>query len=319
MNHALRKKLKMLATRHKPNGEANVFIRSLPRSGSTWLMELIATQPGFTWFNEPFNLDKPVVRERLGLSEWKDLHMAGNAARLHAYVSGLCDGSIRDSRYDRPAPFSEFYRPVTCRAVLKMILAGEEHMQTFADACNGRIVLLLRHPIPVSKSRKKFPKLAALLETDFRRFFDATQLALAAQVIAAEDKFAHGMLDWCLHTAVALHCRTASSLVVTYEQLVLDPAPVIRRMAEKLELPAPERMFRRLAVPSLSTGLSTPGTREVLKSVRDATKQEWLVSKWRDEATADEVARASELLEAFRLDHVYRATEVRPGKDWWIV
>lgn len=318
MNHALRRTLKMLATRHKPNGEPNVFIKSLPRSGSTWLMELILTQPGFASFNEPCNLEKAVVRDHLGMSEWHELHATRNEDRFCRYMMDLCSGAIRDPRFNRPAPLSEFYRPVTRRAVFKIINAGEEHMELVAERCNGRIILLLRHPVPVSQSRKRFPKLATFLDSDFRRFFSSGQLAAATRVIENGDKFSRGVLDWCLHTSVALRSRTDAWTVVTYEQLVLDPEPAIRLMAERLELPEPERIFRRLAVPSMSTRLSDPGTQRALHADRDQDKQRWLVDKWRREVTDEELERAGELLAAFDLASVYRPDEVLPEKEYWV-
>ncbi len=56
----LKNAIKMCASIHIPDGRPNVFLLSLPRSGSTWVAELVATQPGFKWCLEPFNLRKPV-------------------------------------------------------------------------------------------------------------------------------------------------------------------------------------------------------------------------------------------------------------------
>lgn len=77
MLNTVKANLKMLATRHYPGDEPNVFIHSLPRSGSTWLMELILTQPGFLPCNEPLNLRTEAVRDRLGIDAWKELHCIG--------------------------------------------------------------------------------------------------------------------------------------------------------------------------------------------------------------------------------------------------
>jgi len=62
---------------HLTGNSPNVFIFSTPRSGSTWLMELILTQPGFKPCNEPCNPWDPDVCQRLarlGITDWADFH-----------------------------------------------------------------------------------------------------------------------------------------------------------------------------------------------------------------------------------------------------
>ena len=49
---------------------------STPRSGSTWLMELIWTQPGFKYCNQPLSLFNPLVRQHLGIDRWEALYEA---------------------------------------------------------------------------------------------------------------------------------------------------------------------------------------------------------------------------------------------------
>lgn len=318
MPNTFRKKLKMLMTRHSPSGEPNVFIHSLPRSGSTWLMELILTQPGFASCNEPLNLRKEAVRNNLGISEWADLHRSGSIEKLHAYIEGFCSGSLRDWRFNRPAPFTQFYRPVTHRIVFKFIQAGEEHINSLSETFNGRVIFLMRHPIPVSLSRKYFPKLDTILDSEFSQFFTESQLALAARTIRSGNKFARGILDWCLRNSVALRSRTDRWTILSYEQLVLDPLPAIDHLSARLDLPKPDRIVKRLSVPSRSTTLSNRGTQEVLRDKRDDNRQLWLVEKWKKAVTENELAVAHDLLEAFELSKVYKVTDALPEKTYWI-
>ena len=62
--------VKPMSNVHRPDGRPNVFLFSTPRSGSTWLMELIWTQPGFKYVNQPLSLLNPRVRRHLGISDW---------------------------------------------------------------------------------------------------------------------------------------------------------------------------------------------------------------------------------------------------------
>lgn len=66
--------IKHLASIHFPSQRCNVCVLSTPRSGSTWLMEVILTQPGFKSCREPFDLRNPAIFDRLSIDKWEDLY-----------------------------------------------------------------------------------------------------------------------------------------------------------------------------------------------------------------------------------------------------
>ena len=87
--------LRSVSNRHRPGTRPNVFVFTTPRSGSTWLMELIQTQPRFKQCSEPLNLRVPGIARRLGISDWEALYQDANWPRVRAYFEGLCEGRIR--------------------------------------------------------------------------------------------------------------------------------------------------------------------------------------------------------------------------------
>ena len=66
--------LRSVSNRHRPGTRPNVFVFTTPRSGSTWLMELIQTQPHFKQCSEPLNLRMPGIARRLGISALRGSH-----------------------------------------------------------------------------------------------------------------------------------------------------------------------------------------------------------------------------------------------------
>jgi hypothetical protein len=318
MTSTLKQRIKLVMTRHRPGEKPNVFIHSMPRSGSTWLMELILTQSGFAAYNEPLNLRKEVVKDNLGVNLWADLHEAGFKEKLGPYFEALCSGSLRDPRFNRPSPLGPFYRPVTDRVVFKIIHGAEEHITWLSKTFNGRVVFLVRHPIPVALSRKYTPKLDTMLETDFARFFSREQLGLAHRIKDSGNQFARNVLDWCLRNSVALRSRSDDWVVLTYEQLVVDPVPAIELVVERLELPNMDRILNRLSVPSKSVGLSNPDTQKVLSDNQNVQEKRWLVEKWVGKTPQEQLALADELVEAFGLSSLYNVSETLPSKSYWI-
>ena len=309
--------LARLTNIHRPDGRPNVFIFSTPRSGSTWLMELILTQPGFKPCSEPFNLAVPAVREhlaRLGIRGWADFHGPGATAAIEAHIRGFCDGRLS---FKNPFLHRNYFRLVTRRIVFKILHAGEERINWFRNTFHGRVVLLLRHPVPVSLSREVYPRLEARLESDYSRHFTDEQLREASKILASGTKLERGVLDWCLQNAVALQSAAPDWAIISYEQLVLDPHPVLDLLARRLELPEPERMARRLGVPSASTYKSDERTRTVLAGRGQEEKSRWLVEKWRQRVTEEEERRAMDILEMFKVE-AYRFGMSLPA-DWlWV-
>jgi hypothetical protein len=74
IRQSLSRVVRSVSNRHRPDGRPNVLIFTAPRSGLTWLMELIASQPGFKHCNEPLDLRHPDVVRGLGIREWNDLY-----------------------------------------------------------------------------------------------------------------------------------------------------------------------------------------------------------------------------------------------------
>ena len=107
--------IKKWSTFHRASGEKNIFLFSTPRSGSTWLAEMVATQPRFKFVNEPFNIRMPYVRENLGINNWDEYYNSGAESKIESYLDRFLDGHDHDPRFARPKPLSEFWRMRTSR------------------------------------------------------------------------------------------------------------------------------------------------------------------------------------------------------------
>jgi sulfotransferase family protein len=314
MIKAIKRTLKSASNIHRPDGRPNVFLYSTPRSGSTWLMELIWSQPSFKTCNQPLYLDSPVVRKHLGISDWNELYSIDATAKLQSYFGRICDGRLG---FTNPNPFRAPYRPVTHRIVFKEIHGCGDRINWLRDAFNARVVYLIRHPIAVTISSERWPTLPAFLTSDYRRHFSDDQLVNAERILTSGTELERGVLSWCLQNSVPLGAATDDWAIVSYEQLVLEPHPVIQELTAKLALPNPERMQDRLGVPSVNVQFkSTLETRRLL-TVGDSDKRPYLVEKWRKKVSKREEARAMRILEIFGLD-VYKDGDVLPAKRVWL-
>jgi hypothetical protein len=313
MMSALKDLAKAISNIHRPNGEPNVFLFSTPRSGSTWLMELIGSQPGFKYCNEPLNLRKPLIQKYLGISEWQDLCRPDASEALYRYFKAICEGRLH---FLNQSPLHGNYRLITHRIVFKIIHGGEDRINWFRDSFNGQVVYLLRHPVAVSLSRKGYPRLEAFLSSDYSNHFTGDQLRRARKILDSGTRLERGVLSWCFENAVPLREATGDWAMLSYEQLVQDPHPIIKYLADKLELPKPARIMNRLAIPSGSHWKSDMTTKAILR--QGTERRSMLVQKWRKQLAQPEARRAMEILQWFELD-VYDSDDVLPRTRFWVV
>lgn len=300
------------ASVHRPGGDP-VLLVTTPRSGSTWLMELIWAQPGFKAISEPLDLRREPVRRVLGLGCWEELYAGASAARVEAYLKDLAEGRLR---FLDPSPRLRHWRPLTRRVVLKLLHGCEDRLPRLEQALRARVVLLLRHPIPVSLSRRELPRLRAFLESDYARNFAPEELAFARRIFERGDPLERAVLDWTLQNAVPLRTRRPSWLLLSYEQLVLEPEPLLRRLAEHLALPRPERLEAELPRPSLTTRKSERSTAEVLRRGTGLERQRYLVERWRERVPPEREAALLGIPAHFGVD-VYRPGSALPRPPVW--
>ena len=140
---------------------------------------------------------------------------------------------------------------------------------------------------------------------------------MADRVAASDDHLRRGVLAWCLQNAVPLRAASGDWAVVTYEQMVVDPGPVIAELADKLVLPAPDRMRAALTVPSVNVKIKSSRETQHLLYGTSAERRPDLVDKWRRRVDERDEARAMEIVAAFGID-AYTAGEVFPADHVWI-
>lgn len=304
---------KGLTSLHPPNGEPNVFVFTTPRGGSTWLMELIWSQPGFRCVNEPLDVRNPLVRSALGLHTWEALSQRDPATleALERYFRGYCEGKVH---VVVPPPWlNRYYRPITRRIVFKVIHGGEDMIAWFGERFNGRIVHFIRHPIPVSLSHRSFPRLPTLVSSH-DHLFSAEQRHEAERILASGTKLEQGVLDWCLQNLLPLRHARPDWVVLSYEQLVLEPERAVPYLAERLALPDHARMTAHLGQASGVLRKSDPETQQLLTQGHERSK---LVSKWRNKVSEAEEERLMAILERFGID-AYRAGSLLPAPHLWL-
>lgn len=307
LNERLEGWIKKIVSFHRPRGDGDVFIVATPRGGSTWLAELVSSQPGYKIINEPLSMRKQRIRDRLKFNNWHDLYRNTNKARLQAYLEGLISGQEKVMNH---SPISRHYRMFTDRVVVKMIHGGEGMLEWLLDR-GIKVVHLLRHPIAVTVSRKELPRLRAFIETDYADNFSSELISYATKIINSGTHNEKGLVSWCFQHYLPLKIRHPGLLRLTYEQLVIEPENVIEAMDDFIGFEDIEAVKAQLLIPSRSVAESSPDTSRAI----DQKSKLYLVEKWRSRVGRNEETQLMCILEQFDID-CYGPGSFLPLRYW---
>lgn len=296
---------KNVVHRHRPSELPSVILFASPRGGSTWITELIASQPKFWPISEPLNVRADFVKQHLGVSKHSELYSKDSRSKIEAYYSKILNGQYPDLKL---RPGLQFYRPITDRVVIKENQACLDRIAWFEDTFEVKVIHLLRHPIPVALSREVFPVFDGFESCGLRQHFSEEQLSLSDSIIENGTHLEKGVIAWCLHHVPALRATRSSWITLTYEETVLFPERVIAVLANRLSLPDEGMMLAQVRKPSQVARKSNVETQKLLDS---RGNRENLVDKWKSRVSAVEMEGVQRILDIFEVKQ-YRASEVLP-------
>jgi len=304
--------VKRVSNVHRPGPLPDIFLFTTARSGSTLLSEGITSQPGMKFVNEPLDVRDAVVVRESGLRGFQELlPHARREQLLFDYFTRLRQNKIP---YANPNPFSRDRALFTNRICFKILHGGKDMANWFRDRFRGQVLVLYRHPIAVTLSRRVFPTLPYYLHNgEYMARYSKEQVALAKEIIGHGTHLEQGVLDWCLQNVPLLFCKdTTGWISVCYEDIVLRPEATFASLAPALSLPEPERMVASAARPSRTVRYSEKESKAFFQGRGQTSDRSWLVSKWKKKITPEEESRAFDILETFGID-LYPRGQVEPA------
>lgn len=303
--------VKLMSNIHLQGKRKNIILFATPRGGSTWFMQLITSQPGFRYCDEPLDMRSSEIRKYSCINDWSELYDAESSVKIKRYFTGLMDGSLD---FRNPNPFKPGYRLLTNRVVLKVIHGSVDRINWLKNELDVKVLYCLRHPIAVAMSRKELPFLDYFLTSDLKNRFTREQTDFAAQIINAGTHLDKGVLAWCIHNSIPLQDISSDWAVATYEQAVVDPAPVVNYLCAKLELDRPDLIYKQLNVPSPVVRESDDETRLLLNN---SDNRSALIEKWKKKISDDDEKKLMNMLKIFEID-AYTYGSFLPVKKYWI-
>lgn len=273
-------------------------------------MEILAASPGIKVIDEPLNPRRANVRYGGQIPDFSTLMPeSGCDDELVTYLRELQRGG---HAYMNPTPFRRHHRWLTNRAVFKIHVI--EHLIARIERdCAAYIVYLLRHPLATSLSRRVLPRLHLFLDSPYYATLigDSAVIREARAVAERGDALQRSVVSWCYENIVPLRQPGADWLFVAYEELVLNPSRSCSLLADRLDLPDRAAMMAAFGTPAANIAMSDAATHAALNDPDSRSRHVRLVSKWRDQVTAQQLAAAQEVLSMFGID-AYAAARLLP-------
>lgn len=276
----------------------NILLTSEPRSGSTWLMQVLSKGTRFPSIWEPFDLNKGVLPNNLGLGWFPYVDENQPHPELKHGLGKLFSGDNLGYYAVSHSSLSEYYQNHSF--VIKFVRANlllPWMTQNFD--LHYKPIHLIRHPIPTvlsqifhfHQNRKNWrfnPKYPP-----YRKHIDFLN--------ELKTPFEYQVGKWAVHNECLLNRNMGDWVTVYYENLLLDPMTQLNELAQESGFSLKyldEKILRR---PSKS---NYKGQFE-----NDVQIQ---LSKWTSKVTSDQISRAQEILDYFDI-HQYRAESPMPN------
>ena len=274
------------------------------------MMEIFASQPGMKYYDEPFNIRRDNVAKTGLFPTWQSLMPeTGDAQAIIGFLNGL---TVGDHPHMNPPPFRPHHRLMTHRIVFK-IHELEHLIGRIARECGGQVVYLLRHPIPTTLSRTQLPRLELFLNSPYydRLIGDGQALRAIKHLGNTGSRLQKGIVSWCYENFIPLKHADFDGLIVSYEELVLNPVRSCDLFLDRLQFDDRPAMLAAFGTAAANISMSSDDTFKVMTNTDQRVRATGLVSRWVQKVSAEERRQVTEVMDLFGLD-VYSGECVLP-------
>lgn len=268
-----------------------IVLLSYPRSGSSWIGEVLSKSPGAIYLREP--VTQPYLRVYGGTHAMVDLGKHRRAAIIQVMLRTL---ALNDATIDRPGQIrSQSESPVNGGAA-PALLIKEVNPRAAPLYCSQEglcVVLLMRHPAAVAYSFWRLGWLTA----------DDTQ-AIPPGVDAPDEWACFGYAYGTSMAAALEEINTyPGGQVISYEDLASSPERAFSDLFERCELDTPDNFGELMMEYTQAPGAST-GRHETRRDSKATA------IKWTRELAPEAIASIRRGFEASALDYY------RSDSDW---
>jgi len=295
---------------HKHNKSLpDIYIFSLPRSGSTLLAEVLNSNSNSKTASESLALNKDnqsILKHYFSedfLSErYVDISNE-HYQQIIAYFSALSNGRTWNSFYWSDL-FTKYHNYRTSRTVFKTHKVTY-HFDTLMNHFDKEYgIYLLRNPIAVSLSRIRMGWSTYLDQYEeslkIKGFISKEMKNSIEDIKDRDSELEKQVLNWCFENSVFIKNYISNTIpknviTVFYEDLILNPKKTLVELCSGIDLEYHPDMLKIMQQPS--TGI-VHSSKEVKNKILDGNSR-YLTNRWENEVDAQSLQRINLLLKTF--------------------
>lgn len=283
-----------------------VVVAGAPRSGTTWLAELLRELPGrYKLLNEPLQLDWNPRAEEVGFNWRTRISPGEDRPELAGYIADALEGKIDYGpswHFRNDHPLREIYEHATHRQLVVKFCRAGRMLHWLSEKSDVRgIVLIIRHPCAVIASRLNTeveawqPRNVSSISIRDRFGNEAPEHILQdlQELPQAVDSWVgHLAVQWSLdyYFSFYQHSRTTENypwVLTSYERLFVEREKELSRVVNALGGSVTQKM---------RTQISNASEFSADDFQFDAQHQ---LTKWREELTEDQIETILRVADAF--------------------
>ncbi|MHA1279675.1 MAG: sulfotransferase [Candidatus Helarchaeota archaeon] len=280
----------------------HIFIFTTRRSGSTLLRDMIYSQKGFNYIDQPFCINQfnPYIKKFPDVFKYKLINFdERDEIIIKKYVNDLLVRNyVLRSQW---AIWARQYHWAWERYVVKIVNANaavDWFLNEYHD--KAQLILLMRHPIAVALSIIK-QKWEISLETYLSdNYFVSTymnkeQTRYSYHILSEGSLLEKYVLEWCLENIVPRALLSQNKIpVYYYEDIISQPRKFSKMICEDLYLENPEEMVKVVSKPTRTA--TSSACDDILEHGPSSR-----VSKWMNRISTAEKLKIQKIFNVFGL------------------
>ena len=287
-----------------------ILVAGTPRSGTTWLMEVMAAIPRYTYLFEPLQPRWFPESVKVGFQSRPYLPLNADWPEGEEYLRKTFTGrvvSLRPSYQLKPEMI--MYRLLSDKLAIKSVRLNRLLPWIARKFQLRKIIFIIRHPCAVVASQIKtgycgyrppyppyidiFPNLENILDEASKIDGLDSELLNRLRRIKTQEEILAAV--WCLDNYVPLSLpKPYPWTTVIYEKLVKEGEKEVERLFNEIgETGIPQSMNRHLKLPRILT---------LERELKVVTKADQQLSKWKKALSEKQIDRILKIVSDFGLD-----------------
>lgn len=295
-----------------------VVISGTPRSGTTWLMEIIGSIPSYTTVFEPLNPIWFPASRKLGFTDRPYISSEDHWEEGKRYFQHIFSGQMYKREYLYPFKMDMFVRSIFSNKLVVKFVRLNRLLPWISNNFHLKMIFfIIRHPCAVVSSQLNtgytsyhstdgsYKDIIPSIKTILKEMESIQELDVDIERIVRKLQHPEEILAsvWCIDNIIPLKMhKTSSYNMIVYEKLVSNLDNQINEIFNSLNIKI-----------SRKGGFSTPSmvTKEHDKQfIVDIDKQ---LSKWKMHLSKKQIERILQVVKDFHMD--FYSDEVEPDYD----